>query len=260
LADVAHPSFWLGAFAFAFGAAVGSFLNVVIYRVPRGLSIVRPGSRCPHCDTPIRPLRNLPLLSYAWLGGRCPDCGGRISPRYPLVEALTALLFTGLILGRPLEPRLLCDAALGAALIAVAFIDHDHRIIPNAITLPGIPLGLAAAALWPPPAWQEALAGLLGLGGLLWTISFGYERLTGRVGLGMGDVKLVALLGSFLGLEAALGILVLGSLLGLLQAGWLALHGRAGRLTQIPFGPPLCIAAIAHLFRPDLLAFVWGPR
>ncbi len=260
MADVAVSPLWFGSFAFALGAAVGSFLNVVIYRLPKGLSVVRPRSRCPQCGTPIRPLANLPILSYLWLRGRCFDCGTRISLRYPIVEGLTALLFLGLAFSRPLEPRLLIDCALGAALIAVAFIDHDHRIIPNAITLPGIPLGLCAALVAPPPSWQDALAGVGLVGGMLYALSFGYELLTGRIGLGMGDVKLVALLGSFFGLEPALGILVLASLLGLLQAGWLALRGRAGRLTQIPFGPPLVLAAIVHLFRPDLLALTMGAR
>jgi leader peptidase (prepilin peptidase)/N-methyltransferase len=251
---------WVGAVACALGAAVGSFLNVVIYRVPRGLSIVRPGSRCPQCGTPIRPLANLPILSYLWLRGRCLACGAHISLRYPAVEALCALLFLALALTRPIDARLGVDAALGAALIAVAFIDHDHRIIPNAITLPGIPAGLLASALAPPPAWTDALAGLLVLGGMLWAVSAGYERLTGRIGLGMGDVKLMAMLGSFLGLQGGLGVLVLGSLIGLAQAGVLAARGRAGRLTQIPFGPALAIAALAQLCGLDPIGLWLGAR
>jgi leader peptidase (prepilin peptidase)/N-methyltransferase len=258
VAEAAVSPLWLGVFAFALGAAIGSFLNVVIHRVPRGLSIVRPGSRCPDCGAPIRALSNLPILSYLWQRGRCRDCHARISPRYPAVEALCGLLFLALAFTRPIDLRLAIDAALGAALIAVAFIDVDHRIIPNAITLPGIPLGLLAAWLSPPPTLGESAAGLLVVGGMLYAVSFGYEVATKRVGLGMGDVKLMGMLGSFLGLESALGVLVMGSLLGLAQAGWLALRGRAGRLTQIPFGPALVIAALAHLFRSDWVAWLWG--
>lgn len=250
------PLLGVAAFVFAVGTAVGSFLNVVIHRVPRGESIVRPRSRCPRCQQALPAWANVPLVSYAILRGRCRTCGAPISMRYPAVEALTGLLFLALVLWLPPGVRVLVSCALAAVLVAVAFIDFEHQIIPNAITLPGIPAGLLCAWLWPPPILSDALLGLVLAGGLMWAISAGYEWRTGRVGLGLGDVKLVAMLGSFLGLQAALGIMVLGSLLALVQALSLMALGRAGRKTRIPFGPALAIAGIAHLFRPDLFALV----
>ena len=208
----------LAGFGAAFGACVGSFLNVVIHRVPRGESIVTPRSRCPACGAAIPAWANLPLISYALLRGRCRGCGGAISARYPLVEASTALLFVALMWIQPAGPRLLVEWGVGAALIAVAFIDHDHQIIPNSITLPGIPLGLGCALAFPPPVWLDALLGALLPGAMMWGIAAFYHWRTGRVGLGMGDVKLVAMLGAFLGIQPALGILVMGSLLGLAHA------------------------------------------
>ncbi|MFQ5513076.1 MAG: prepilin peptidase [Myxococcota bacterium] len=245
---------------FVLGCTVGSFLNVVIHRLPRGESLVRPGSHCPRCAATIPPWANVPLLGYALLRGRCVRCQGPISARYPLVEALTGGLFLALFLRWGLTPVLGVYWPLGATLIAVTFIDLDHQIIPNAITIPGMGIGLASAWACPfPPGPVDALLGFAGIGGLLWGISALYERRTGRIGLGMGDVKLMAMLGAFLGLQATLGILVLGSLLGLGQAAvLLALH-RAGRLTRIPFGPALAIAGAAHLFDPALVTRLLAP-
>lgn len=247
----------LVGFSAAIGACVGSFLNVVIHRVPRGESIVTPRSRCPECGAGIPGWANLPLLSYALLRGRCRGCGGTISLRYPLVEALAALLFVALLWTEPLGPRLLIEWALGAALIAVAFIDYDHQIIPNAITLPGIPLGIGCALLFPPPVWLDVLLGALLPGAMMWGIAAFYEWRSGRVGLGMGDVKLVAMLGAFLGIQPALGILVMGSLLGLAHGVVLIAVRGGGRKTRIPFGPALAVAGLAHLFDPQIFsAFV----
>lgn len=249
--------YWI-AFAFLFGASVGSFLNVVIHRVPQGLSIVTPRSRCPDCGESIPGWANVPLLSYAVLRGRCRGCQASISPRYPIVEAATALLFVALLLVHGASARLPVDWAVGAALIAVALIDWDHQVIPDAITLPGIGVGLACAWLLPPPVWWDALLGVVIAGGMMWALSAFYRWRTGRTGLGMGDVKLVAMLGGFLGLQAALGILVLGSLLGLAHgAALIALRG-GGRQTRIPFGPALAAAGVIHLFDPALVSRVLG--
>jgi leader peptidase (prepilin peptidase)/N-methyltransferase len=208
--------------AFVFGACIGSFLNVVIF-------------------------------SYALLLGRCRGCGARISPRYPLVEAATGLLFAALLAHGGLDWNLPVRWLLAAALLAIAFIDYEHHIIPNAITYPGIPLGLVVSFLLPVPDWREALAGVLIAGGMMWAISAFYQWRTGRVGLGMGDVKLVAMLGGFLGIQAALGIMVLGSLLGLVHGLVMIGVTGGGRHTQIPFGPALALAGIVHLFDPLLL-------
>ncbi len=239
--------------SFVLGACVGSFLNVVAHRLPHGESIIRPGSRCPVCWDPIPAWANIPIVSWLCLLGKCRRCRAPISIRYPLVEAATGVLFALLML-RWLEvgpaPRLFVDWLLAATLVAVSLIDADHRIIPNEITYPGIPLGLAFAWLVPGPTLIDALLGLLIAGGLLWALSAAYERLRGQIGLGMGDVKLVAMLGAFLGLEPVLEIIVLGSILGLAWGLFLIAFRGAGRLTRIPFGPALACAALVQLFAP----------
>ncbi len=250
----------LVTFVVLFGAAVGSFLNVVIYRLPKGRSLIFPRSRCPHCDHAIPAWANLPVLSYLLLHGRCHHCQGSISPRYPLVEALTAGIFLGLFLRWGLDGRLLVYWPLGAGLIAITFIDLDHQIIPNAITLPGIVVGLACAVgLSFTPDLVDAALGAALVGGMMWGIAAFYEWRTGRIGLGLGDVKMMAMLGTFLGLEATLGVLILGSLLGLVQGLTLMALQRAGRLTRIPFGPALALAGIAHLFEPGMLMGLLAP-
>jgi leader peptidase (prepilin peptidase)/N-methyltransferase len=258
------PRWYQLGVSFALGLCVGSFLNVVVHRLPRGESIVRPRSRCPACGWSLPAWANIPLLSYAGLRGRCANCRGRISPRYPLVELATGLLFGALTL-RWLEwglaPRLFVDQGLAAALVAVSLIDWERQIIPNAITCPGSVAGLLLAWLVPPPphvpgalaGFVDALLALAVAGGAMWALSAGYERLRGRIGLGMGDVKLVAMLGTFLGLENTLGILVLGSLLGLTYALALMLVRGANLRTRIPFGPALAAAALVGLFLPGWL-------
>ena len=253
----------LGA-SFVLGSCVGSFLNVVVHRLPRGESLVRPRSRCPRCGWMLPAWANVPLLSYLALRGRCASCRQPISPRYPLVELVTGLLFAALTLrwlDWGLSARMFVDQGLAAALVAVTLIDWERQIIPNAITLPGIAVGLVLAWLVPPPVdvpgalagLQDALLGLVVAGGSMWALSAAYERLRGRIGLGMGDVKLVAMLGTFLGLENTLAILVLGSLLGLLQAMVMMGLRGADLRTRIPFGPALAAAAVFALFAPGWL-------
>jgi leader peptidase (prepilin peptidase)/N-methyltransferase len=247
------PAPLLTAFVFVLGAAVGSFLNVVIHRIPRGESVVRPRSRCPGCGASIPALANVPILSWFLLRGRCRDCGMRIPFRYPLVEGITALLFVALWLDGGPTLTTLVHGAVGAALIAVAFIDGEHRIIPNSITVPGILLGLAFAAVSPSVGLLDAAFGVVFVGGAMWGLSMLAEWWYGRIALGLGDVKLVAMMGAFLGLQPAIGVVALGSFFGVAQAGvWMVL-GRAGRKTAIPFGPSLAAAGILHLLAPDAL-------
>jgi len=245
----------LASFAFALGACIGSFLNVVVWRLPRGESLVRPRSRCPGCGAAIPAWANVPLLSYVALRGRCRACGARISLRYPLIEALTGAAFAAFLLVHGPGPRLLVDWALASALIAVTFIDLDHHIIPDSITLPGMLAGLALALFAPALGigFREALVGLLGMGGILWGVSAGFEHFAGKTGLGMGDVKLMAMLGSFLGFQSAVGVLVLGSLVGIVYGVAMIVALRTGRGTRIPFGPALALAGLLFLFEPDLL-------
>ena len=237
-------------FAAAFGAVIGSFLNVVIWRLPRGESLWRPRSRCPGCAQPIPAWANVPIVSWLWLRGRCAACGVAIPVRYPLVELATAALFAALFLHLGPGARLLATWLAGAALVAIAFIDAEHWIIPDEITLPGIPIGLAFAWFAPEPTLGSALAGVVVVGGGMWVLSLAAEWWYGHVALGMGDVKLVAMLGAFLGAEPALGVILVGSLFGLLQALPALLVGSAGRRSRIPFGAALAAAGILHLYAP----------
>jgi leader peptidase (prepilin peptidase)/N-methyltransferase len=213
-----------GALVFLFGAAVGSFLNVVIHRLPRGESIVKPRSRCPACGEKIRWHDNLPILSFFLLGRKCRDCREPISWRYPLVEALAAGLALALWFKFGVSKELLVHFGFCAALIAITFIDIDHRIIPNQISLPGILIGFACSFLWE-GFWVDSLIGLLVGGGGLLLLSLIYSLIRGREGMGMGDVKLLAMLGAWLGWQCLLFVLLFASVQGVLLALILWLSG-----------------------------------
>jgi leader peptidase (prepilin peptidase)/N-methyltransferase len=233
--------------AFIAGACVGSFLNVLIHRLPREESIVRPGSHCPACGRPIRPWENIPLASYILLGGRCRGCGGRISLRYPSVEALTAAGFVLLAWADGPGMLLLRDAAFFSLLVPIAFIDIDHRIIPDELSLGGLAAGLLFSLL-PGGDWMGSVLGGIVGGGILFGTAFAYEKITGREGMGGGDIKLIAMIGAFLGWKGALLTIFCGSLLGT-AGGLLAMRkGEEGLKTAIPFGPYLCAAALIARF------------
>ncbi len=229
------------------GACLGSFINVVIHRLPLGLSLVRPRSRCPICGRPIRATENIPLVSYLLLRGRCRGCAARIPWRYPAVEALGAGLTLAAVAtaASPLDG--LARTILVLALLAIVFIDLDHRIIPDAITLPGAVVGLLWSIVGPVPV-RDALLGVLAGGGGLLLVAWGYQRATGREGLGLGDVKLMAMVGAFLGWSGALSTVLIGSLAGTLVGLGLILSGRGNRLTALPFGTFLAPAAWLVLF------------
>jgi leader peptidase (prepilin peptidase)/N-methyltransferase len=233
---------------FLFGTVIGSFLNVCIYRLPARESVVVPRSRCGNCRTPIRPYDNVPILSYLLLQGRCRACGAAISLRYPLVELLAGLAAVatyalhGWSLGFPVSFAFVC------ALIVISLIDLDHQIIPNVISVPGIAVGFIAALLVGEPGWRASLAGLLLGGGILWVVSEGYFRLTGREGMGGGDVKLLAMIGAFLGWRAVPVTLLLASLSGTLIGLGVMIARGSGARTPIPFGPFLAAGALCALF------------
>lgn len=239
--------------AAVFGAIVGSFLNVCIERLPHRRSLVFPGSHCPRCGTPIRPYDNIPILSYLWLRGACRACGGRISLRYPLVELLgMASALACVWMDAPWPQRLVAFGFL-CALIVITFIDIDYQIIPDVISLPGIVVGLAASFLPGPPTVTEALIGAAAGGGFLWIVAEGYFRLTGREGMGGGDVKLLAMMGAFLGWRALPVILFVGSLTGTIVGVTLIVaRGRDARV-PIPFGPFLALGAVCALFWGDAI-------
>lgn len=242
----------LPAAALILGAVVGSFLNVVIIRLPQeGKSIVWPASHCPRCQAPIRWYDNLPLLSFLLLGRRCRACRQPISWRYPLVELLMALLSLGLFHRFGLTPAFGIYFIFCAALVAIFFIDLDHQIIPDVISLPGIPLGFAAAFILPQMSWQASGLGILLGGGTFYLVALGYYLVTKREGMGGGDIKLLAMLGAFLGWQALPFIILASSVLGLIAGiGAMLRQGKGGQ-SVIPYGPFLIIAAWLWLFFPD---------
>ena len=240
------------------GLVVGSFLNVCIYRVPRKLSIVWPASRCPSCERPLAWFENVPLVSYAALGGHCRTCRVAIPIRYPVVEAVTAVMFVLEYVVVGLSPLLAARLVFAAALIVLVAIDLEHQLLPNVITLPGIVCGLVFALVLPPGIIDALLGAALG-GGVLFAIAEGYYRLRGEEGMGMGDVKMLAMIGAFLGWQLTLLTLVLGSFAGSL-AGILILATRRGTMkAALPFGTFLAIgAAIASLVGEPLIAWYVG--
>ncbi len=235
--------------ALVFGACVGSFLNVCIYRIPEGMSVVWPGSACPSCGHRLSWWENLPILGYLTLLGRCRQCHKRISPQYPIVEAVTALM--ALALWRHFGPgwELAAYAFFTSCLIVAAFIDLKHRIIPDLVTLPGIAAGLLASCLLTSITCLESLAGIIAGGSVFFLVAWAYELITGREGLGGGDIKLLAMIGAFLGWKAIPLVIMVSAGLGSIIGIAVMLMGRGGKHTAIPFGPFLSGAALLTLLR-----------
>ena len=250
-----NPTWMVQTAAFALGLLFGSFLNVVIARLPRGESIVSPPSRCPRCKTRIRPWDNSPVLSFLLLGGRCRSCRKRIPWRYPVVELTAGVLL--LLLTRRVDSMavLVPQAAFLLALVAVAWIDLDTRTIPDAVTIPGVGLGLAAS-LFGPPGLTAALIGAAAGGLSLWLVGFAYERATGVPGMGGGDVKLAAMMGAFLGAGGVFGAIFLASLGGSVFGIFLIALGKGDKRSAIPFGTFLAPSAVTLLLYGDAL-FHW---
>lgn len=236
------------AYAAIVGLIVGSYLNVVIHRLPRAESTVTPRSRCPHCGAAIRALDNLPVVSWLLLGGRCRACRTPISPRYPLVEALTGILFAGSVLKYGAAASAIAAAAFCAAMVALAGIDLEHFLLPDRITLPGIALGLV---LRPWLGWGSvgsALQGALFGAGLLLTFAGLWKLWKGVDGMGLGDVKMLAMVGAFLGPYGVVVTLVAASLFGSVVGLALLAHGAVGLGGKLPFGVFLAAGALLALF------------
>lgn len=251
-----EPTFFV--LATLFGAVVGSFLNVVILRLPdEEASIVFPGSHCPQCQAPLHWYDNIPVLSYLALGGRCRACRGRISLQYPLVElamaVLSALLFQRF--GPSFEFGLYF--LFFAALLVIIFIDIHHQIIPDPISLPGILIGFAASFGNDLVSWQQSGLGILCGGGLLYAVAYGYYAITGREGMGGGDIKLLAMIGAFLGWQSLLFVVFSSSLTGSL-VGVVAMvkQGKRGQ-TRIPYGPFLALGAMSYLLCQHQINQLW---
>jgi leader peptidase (prepilin peptidase)/N-methyltransferase len=233
------------------GLIVGSFLNVCIWRMPRGQSIISPASRCPSCGTPIRAWENIPVLSYVFLRGRCRYCKTRISARYPLVEALNGLLYVLALYRFEVGWHLPFYLALVSSLIVITFIDLDFQIIPDRITLTWIPVGLLAGSLLLPDpfmraeslGWQASLSGAASGFGLFYAVA-----LLSRGGMGGGDIKMMSMVGALMGWRAVLLTTFIGSLVGSVLGVFLMVAKGKGRKTKIPFGPFLAGGALLTLF------------
>jgi leader peptidase (prepilin peptidase)/N-methyltransferase len=225
------------------GLIMGSFLNVVAFRLPRGESLMFPGSHCPSCETPIKPYDNVPVLGWLLLRGRCRACHAQISARYPIVEAVTALLAVAVVLVEKTPRDTVLGLMLVAILVPVALIDYDRRIIPNKIMLPAAIAAVAVGLVMGPSQVPEQLIAGAAAGGFLLLFALAYPK-----GMGMGDVKLAAVLGLYLGRSVAVALLV-GVFAGALVGGVvMARVGvEKGRKTGVPFGPFLALGGIVAL-------------
>ena len=235
-------------FIFLMGLCIGSFLNVCIYRLPESKSIVHPRSMCLNCDTLIPFYDNIPLFSYLWLKGQCRRCKVKISMRYPMVELLGGLVALGTYLRFGLTIETLIYYVFIAALLVVTFIDLDHRIIPDVITLPGIPICFAASFALPAITYKDALLGILVGGGSLFLVAWVYTILTKKEGMGGGDIKLLAMMGAIVGWKGVLFTIFVASLVGTLAGFAVMLQSRKGMKLAVPFGPFLSIGSITYIF------------
>ena len=266
---------FFSVFAFIWGAIWGSFLNVVIYRLPAGISLIKPPSHCPYCKTQIKPWHNVPIFGYMFIGGKCASCKAPVSIRYPLVELVCAAMGLAVwfsVAYNPLVPGLPAALSLFAfrfslvlALIAITFIDLEHMLIPDVISLPFIVFGLAQNWLFPYQTQVPILDAAIGMGagaGVVILLILGYKLVTGREGMGFGDAKLLAVLGAYMGWKALPFILMAGSIQGLLYAAGLMLAGsiKGSPWKQaLPFGPFLALAGMEWLFFSDTLGrWLWG--
>ena len=235
------------------GLCLGSFLNVVAYRLPAGMSLVAPASACPGCGTAIRPYDNVPVLSWLVLGGHCRACKSSISPRYPLTEALTGALFAAVVVARGSRAAIWLDLIFIAALVAITRIDLEHRIIPNRILAPVAVAALILTAVFEPHQLPQRLIAGAAAGGFLLAAVLAYPS-----GMGMGDVKLAAVMGLVLGWAVAPALLIAlvsGTLAGVAV---MARHGvREGRKTAIPFGPFLALGGVVALFAGNALVHAY---
>jgi len=243
---------------FIFGLTIGSLINVCIYRIPRGISIITPSSRCPSCGTPIKFYDNIPVISYILLRGKCRFCKGKISLRYPFVELLNAILYTAVLqrFGSDSILVLLVYFLFLSSLVTIFFIDLEHQIIPDSITLPGIPLALLfGITVLPDPfarldslGIKSSITGAMLGGGLFYLIAILGRALLKKDAMGGGDIKLMAMIGGFLGWKGVILTTLIGSLTGSI-AGILLMIIKGKRWgSRIPFGPYLAIAAIISLF------------
>jgi len=246
------PDLYICVLMVLLGLAIGSFLNVLIYRLPREKKTILSRSACPHCGHVIPMYLNIPLISFVILLGRCRYCRDRISWRYPLVESLNAGLYLLFFYRDSLTPQLAVHAVLSSALIVIFFIDLEFQIIPDQITLPGIVLGLLVGLFIKPPGIMGALIGLAVGGGALLGVAYLGEWLFKKEAMGGGDVKMAAMMGAFVGWQKVLLIFMGGAVIGMIASiVWMAVSERIRKERLIPFGPFLAVASVAALAYGD---------
>jgi leader peptidase (prepilin peptidase) / N-methyltransferase len=240
------------------GLCVGSFLNVCIHRLPRHESLIHPPSRCPNCGRQLSWFDNIPVVSWLLLGGRCRGCKAPIAVRYPLVELITAILWVAIAALTPPGALLASRLVLVTALIVLFMIDLEHQILPNVITLPGIAVGFLFSLI-APPGPLSSLLGIVAGAGILYAIAAGYLLVRGEEGMGMGDVKMLAMLGAFLGWPAVLLTLVLSSFAGAVVGLLLMAFSRGNMRYALPFGTFLAMGALVAMLSGDaILAWYLG--
>jgi len=235
-------------FSGLFGLILGSFLNVCIHRIPLKKSIVHPPSSCPGCGEKIRFYDNIPLLSYIFLLGRCRYCRQQISFQYPLLELITGLLSLALFFRYNISSQYFLFLLFAASLVVISFIDLRLKIIPDIISLPFILFGLVISLVFSHITWHDSLIGIIVGGGALYLIAVVFERLTGKEGMGGGDIKLLAMIGAWMGWRALPFIVLISSLSGVIIGTSSLLLARRGLQTRIPFGPFLALGALVYLF------------
>ncbi len=237
------------AIFFIFGSIIGSFLNVVILRLPApGGSIVFPASHCPSCDTSLKWYDNIPLLSFIILRRKCRTCGALISWQYPLVELAMGLISLALYDNFFISARFFIFFIYCAALLVIIFIDFYHQIIPDVISLPGIILGFAFSLLNPELAWSDSGLGILLGGGIFYIVSMSYYLVTRRIGMGGGDIKLLAMIGAFQGWQSLPFVILGSSVAGIIVGVWAMIEQKKGGQSVIPYGPFLAGTAMVYLF------------
>jgi leader peptidase (prepilin peptidase)/N-methyltransferase len=250
------PLIWGQVAAFITGCILGSFYNVVIHRLPLGQSIVKPASRCPHCENSIAAYDNIPLVSYLVLGGKCRHCSASISFRYPLVEALSGLLALVLFRRYGLHPQLPVEFIFCSLLLIITMIDLDTMEIPDLLSLPGIALGFAFSFFTPRLSWSQSLLGIAIGGGIFYLIAVLFSLVRHKEGLGGGDIKLLAMIGAFLGWQGVLFTIMVSSVSGIIIAIPLMWRSGKGLASALPFGPFLALGAVAYIFWGELF-FHW---
>jgi leader peptidase (prepilin peptidase)/N-methyltransferase len=252
-----RPDVLDASLAFALGLAFGSFLNAFAYRVPISVDLLR-RSFCPGCGAQIYWYQNLPLVSYLALRGRCSTCRQPIPWRYPLVELLGGVILVSSLWSWGLTVSAASTALFAYIMLALALIDVDHRILPNVITIPGAVVGFLLSFLDPRVAWYDSLVGAVAGAGLLYVVAFVYLKTRGREGMGMGDVKMMLLVGAFLGWQGALMTIFIGSFLGSLVGASFIVFSRKGWEYALPFGTFLAAAAVLVSYRgAEIFAWYW---